>query len=235
MESSAQLPAVLEVDDSVRAEVNRTRPGRFAVRLTTERDGVPVTVLRGRITVALVQERYAEVAPCPAWLSELVVPAVRGPVPAPPREDGFEWPWRVRYFHCHFSDRVQHAAYVGALEETVDRFLAEAGISVPRLLAERGWIPVVSRVGVRLLADARMDDVVRTTFTVDDVIGGRAFTGRMDCFAPDSEGEGGEGDGGKRPVATASILHGYAISRGPGTGSLAQLDPPILRALGSRP
>jgi acyl-CoA thioesterase FadM len=118
---------------------------------------------------------------------------------------------------------VQHSAYVRALEEVVDRFLADRGRSVGRMLGERGWIPVVSRVRVRMTADAHMEEDVRTTFAVTDVLKDVTWEGQMDCHVDRA--------GGPVRVATARILHGYAISRGPDAGRMAQLDPATIAAL----
>ncbi|MFE3171540.1 thioesterase family protein [Amycolatopsis sp. NPDC059090] len=220
VDSSVQLPAVLEIDDEVRARVEAVGPGRFRIVFETAGN----RVLRGKTTVALVREQEQARA-CPDELAPLVGPAAaESDRPAEPDPAAFSWDWTARYFQCQFSDRVQHGAYVAALEETVDRFLAERGLGVPRLLAERGWIPVVSRARVRLLGDAHMGETVRTTFAVTDFVKDRAFDGVMDCW---TLGAGGA----PRLVATASILHGYAISRGPEAGTLATLDPDTLAAL----
>jgi acyl-CoA thioesterase FadM len=240
VDSSVQLPAVLELDDEVAAEVGWLGPGRFGVRLTVPRDGTVVPVLRGRVAVALVAERPGPAGrpggpapagpPVPDCLAPLVVPSVAaaaGPVEPPPAPAGpFDWRWRVRYFHCHYSDRVQHGSHVQALEEVVDRFLADRGLSVPRLLAERGWIPVVSRARVRLLADAHLDEQVRTTFAVAEIVKDRGFDGRMDSYVADPEHPDRP-----RHVATARILHGYAVSTGADAGRLAALDPDTVAAL----
>lgn len=89
------------------------------------------------------------------------------------------------------------------------------------MLAERGWIPVVSRARVRLLADAHMDDQIMTTFTVADIIKNSAFDGRMDSYII--------GPAQPRHVATAQILHGYANTDG--AGALTELDPAMVAAL----
>lgn len=219
---SLLLPAVLDVDDEVSAEVIPVRPGRFTVRLRVDRGG-PVTVCRAKVDVALVREPEAPGdRPVPAELADLVVDGVTGDVePAPP--GAFEWSWRAPYFYCQYSDRVAHSGYVRALEETVDRFLAARGISVGRMLTERGWIPVVSRSSVTLLADARMEETIYTSFRVTDVLRGVTYDARMDCHVLR--------DGKPVHVATATIQHGYAISRGPAAGQLAELDPPVLAAL----
>jgi acyl-CoA thioesterase FadM len=216
VDSSAVLPALLEIDDEVVAEVTETQPGRFTVRLRVD----DATVLRGKVRVALVQEADAAAA-VPPELAPLVAPRAVTTAESMPRS--FRWSWRARYFHCHFSNRVQHSAYVRALEEVVDRFLAARGLPIPRLLDERGWIPVVSRVRVQLLADAHMDEVVHTTFAVTDVLKRSAYDGRMDCWV--------ERDGGFVRTATATILHGYAASRGEHAGRLLELDDATLAAL----
>ncbi|RZQ61090.1 thioesterase family protein [Amycolatopsis suaedae] len=227
---AVQLPAVLELGDEVRAEVARVRGDRLSVRLSVTRDGTEVTVLRGKLTVALVRERAADAhRPAPAAVAGLEVPDLPGggealPVSALTAGPGtFLWSWRAPYFYCHYSDRVQHSGFVRALEEVVDRFLADRGISVGRMLAERSWIPVVSRARVRLLAAARMEETVHTFFTVTDILRGTLFDGRMDCYVR-------RGDE-LVPVATARILHGYAIAAGPGAGGMAQLDDEVVRAL----
>ncbi|MFV2101615.1 thioesterase family protein [Micromonospora sp. LOL_024] len=243
VDCSVQLPAVLEVDDEVRVEVTGESGGRLAVLMTVHRDGRDQVVLRGRVRVALVTEPAATTsAPAPAHLAELVVPTVGAAgvvakpdhrpigagetvadVLAPVGSNAFLWTWRAPYFYCHFSDRVQHSGYVRALEEVVDRFLAERGISVGRLVRERSWIPVVSRARVRLVEAALMEEEVHTVLTVTGILRGVMFDARMDCYVRR----------GDRLVhtATANILHGYAISAGPHAGELAEFDDEVLRAL----
>ncbi|MEO6502819.1 MAG: thioesterase family protein [Jatrophihabitantaceae bacterium] len=247
VDCSVQLPAVLEIDDEVRAQVSAGRGDKLAVTLSVVRDGDEVTVLRGKVSVALVRERSAsEHRPAPSQLAALEVgevvqaSTVTNPVrrrlaegesaeSALTAEPGsFLWSWRAPYFYCHFSDRVQHSGYVRALEEVVDRFLAERGISVGRLLTERSWIPVVSRARVQLIEAAHMEETIHTVFTVVDILRGVIFDGRMDCYVQ-------RGDE-LVPVATAQILHGYAIAAGEGAGGMATLDDEVVRALtGDRP
>jgi acyl-CoA thioesterase FadM len=247
VDCSVQLPAVLELDDDVRAEVTAGDGGRLAVQLVVVRDGQDVTVLRGKVTVALVRERSAaehRPAPGPLVALEVAELAEATTVTKPDHrtlvagqsvesvltgEPGsFLWSWRAPYFYCHYSDRVQHSAFVRALEEVVDRFLADRGISVGRMLTERSWIPVVSRARVRLIEAAHMEETVHTVFTVTDILRGVMFDARMDCYVR-------RGDELVH-VATAKILHGYAIAAGEGAGGMAQLDDGVVRALiGGRP
>lgn len=238
VDCSVQLPAVLELDDEVRAEVSEDRGNRLAVRLSVVREGEPVTVLRGKIRVALVRERTADRhRQAPAALAGLEVTALSGT--GPPRvrlgrgaspasalsadAASFVWSWRAPYYYCHFSDRVQHSGFVRTLEEVVDRFLADRGISVGRLLTERSWIPVVSRARVRLLAAAHMEETVHTVFRVTDILRNSLFDAEMSCYVQ----RGGE----LVPVATARILHGYAIAAGAGAGGMAELTDDVVRAL----
>ena len=243
IDSSVQLPALLEVDDEVVAEVFEDRPGRFTVTLRVARDGADTTVLRGRIAVALVRETEPSPrGPLPAGLSPLVVaglsdgPAAGGPsrLPLGPGEEvavalrrdlpgAFVWSWRAPYFACHFSDRVQHSGFVRALEDVVDRFLADRGLSIGRLLAERAWIPVVSRARGQLLAAAHMEETIHTAFAVGEVLKRSAYDARMDCFVQ-------RGDVLVR-CATARILHGYARARGERAGTLVELDDATVAAL----
>jgi acyl-CoA thioesterase FadM len=140
-----------------------------------------------------------------------------------PAASSFLWSWRAPYYYCHYSDRVQHSGFVRCLEEVVDRFLADRGLSVGRMLRERSWIPVVSRARVQLIEPAYMEETVHTVFTVTDILRGVLFDARMDCFVKRGEDV--------VPVATAKILHGYAIAAGEGAGGLAELDPDVVAAL----
>lgn len=232
VDCSVLLPAVLEVDDEVRAYVTPYEPGRFRVRLHAVRDGHEAPVARANVVVALVHEPTAPASRSldgvagaewlPGPVPELPSDAAEEAVPA----DGFRWSWRAPYFYCHFSDRVQHSGFVRALEEVVDLFLADRGISVRHMLTERGWIPVVSRARVRLLGATHMEEVVHTTFRVDEILRGTMFDGRMLCRV--------ERNGRMVPVAAGRILHGYAVSRGREAGQLASLDDSTIAALTGR-
>jgi acyl-CoA thioesterase FadM len=220
LDSSVLLPALLEIDDEVEAEVTARHDGRFRVMLHIRRNGSTQLALRGAVTVALVPERAAPVAPSvPPELRDLVremVDGESGPALASHPDGAFRWDWVARYFHCHFSDRVQHSAYTRALEEVVDRFLADRGMSIATMLETRGWIPVVSRARVELLGAARMEELITTRFAVTQILKGTAFDATMQCHV--------ERDGVLVPVARATILHGYAASRGERAGALVELD-----------
>lgn len=237
VDCSVLLSTLVEVDDQVEAEVRAAEPGRFSVLLRVQRGGAPVVAVRAKLQVTLVRESSAsDPSAVPPDLEPLVVASVRGVTSTDVgRHDvaiangqtarsalsavnprAFYWSWPARYFYCHYSDRVQHSAYVRALEEIVDRFLADLGLSIGRTLDDRGWIPVVSRARIRLLADVHMEELVHTTFVVEDFVKNVAYDSRMDCHV--------ERRSLLEHVATAQILQGYALSRGPSAGSLVALD-----------
>jgi len=129
----------------------------------------------------------------------------------------------VPYYYCQFSEHLQFSGYVRAMEEVVDRFLADRGLSVSTMLRTRGWIPVVSRARIGVLADVAMEETVHTVFTVTDVLKDLGFDARMDCYVRRDET--------LVHTATGRILHGYAVASGPGAGGLATLDGPTVAAL----
>jgi acyl-CoA thioesterase FadM len=235
IESSVFLPAVLELDDEVVADASWLGDGRFAVAFSVQRGDRTVTVLKGKLTVALIREidapgnqPLAESVAALAAPDVAAVAAQRTQIAAQAHAHNLEtsahrWSWRARYFYCHYSDRVQHSAYIRALEEVVARFLESRGLAVGELLKSRGWIPVVSRASVRLLSDAHMEEVVHTTFSVEEVLKRAAFVGRMQCYVARPAG--------LVHTATARIVHGYALSRGPKAGNLAEFDDATVAAL----
>jgi acyl-CoA thioesterase FadM len=243
VDSSVQLPALLDIDDEVEAVVAEDAPGRFTVTLRVASDGAGAMVLRGRVSIALVRETGPRLGGAlPAGLSPLAVAdlvsatgvAASRRLTLGPTEDecaalrrqvpgAFAWSWRAPYFACHFSDRVQHSSFVGALEDVVDRFLADRGLSIGRLLEERAWIPVVSRARVQLISAAHMEETIHTLFTVEEILKRSGWGARMDCFVR-------RGDV-MVCCATARILHGYARARGEGAGSLVELDETTVAAL----
>lgn len=246
VDSSVQLPSALEVDDVVVTTVTAgpPKPGKgapFVVTMTVDRGDGPVLSLRGRIRVALVTVKdIAATEPVPAMLEPYVVPEISmiadaGPTSVelggrdvadllvPPGSNNYLWSWRIPYFYCHFSDRLQSSGYVRTMEEVVDRFLFDRGISIRTLLDERSWIPVVSRARVRMISDAFMEETVHTVFTVEDILKDISYTARMDCYV--------ERGGRLLHTATGTIMHGYAISRGDDAGSVAVFDDKVRTAL----
>ncbi|MCM3807317.1 hypothetical protein ND808_15760 [Streptomyces sp. DR7-3] len=109
------------------------------------------------------------------------------------------------------------------MEEVVDRFLADRGISIRTMLVERGWIPVVSRARVHMLADALMEETLHTVFTVQEIVKDVMYTATFDTYV--------HRDGRLVHTATGTIMHGYAVSRGELAGTLAEFDDTTRAAL----
>jgi hypothetical protein len=43
--------------------------------------------------------------------------------------NAYAWKWRIPYFYCHFTERMQMSGYLRQMEEVVDLFLADRGVS----------------------------------------------------------------------------------------------------------
>jgi acyl-CoA thioesterase FadM len=220
VDTSARLMRVLTIDDEVTAHVRAQPTGRLSVTLTTNRDDTEVTILRARVAVELfAHDKNAPRAPLPDDLAAMLtgIPDTCAPagrhnhslhdgdsprdVLAPTGSGRFWWSWKARYTYCHYFDRIQHSAYIRALEEVVDRFLAARRIGIDTVLTDRGWVPVVSKVDVQLLTAAHIGETIHTTYTVQGINGRRTYDARMDCHA--------ERDSELVHVATATITHGY--------------------------
>ena len=68
-----------------------------------------------------------------------------------------------------------------------------------------------------------MEETVHTVFAVQDIIKDISYSATMNCYVQ-------RGDTLVQ-VMTGTIMHGYAISRGEGAGSLAEFDAEIVAAL----
>lgn len=142
--------------------------------------------------------------------------------------NAFGWKWRIPYFYCHFTERVQMSGYLRLMEEVVDLFLEDRGISIKRLLDEQDWIPVVPHSKITLLDEARMEEDLYVVFTVEDVFKAFTYTARMDCYVLR--------DGAFVPTATGRITHGYALIENRRDWHLVNFDDRMLAGLaGKRP
>lgn len=247
IDHSVSLPVTMGIDDAVTAivEPGKAKPGQgapFKVKLTVERGTETVTVCNAKVRIALVSlKEVAGAKPVPAFLESYTVPEaaaladvvgtsapqvaaeeVAGTL-VPSGSNAHLWSWRIPYFYCGFSDRLQHSGYVRALEEIVDRFLDARGLSIGTMLVERSWIPVVSRARVHLLADAMMEETLHTVLTVQEIIKDVMYTASFDAYV--------HRDGRLVHTATGSIMHGYAVSQGEKAGSLAEFDDATRTAL----
>ena len=137
------------------------------------------------------------------------------------------WKWRIPYFYCHFTERIQHSGYLRIMEEVVDLFLADRGISIRRMLTDQKWIPVVPQARVEILREALMEEELYTVFTVEDVFKDLTYTARMDCYVL-------RGDELVQ-TATGRITHGYALILDRHAWEVVPFDERTLAALRGEP
>jgi len=137
--------------------------------------------------------------------------------------NAFGWRWRMPYFYCHFTERVQMSGYLRLMEEVVDLFLADRGVSIKRLLDEQQWIPVVPHSSIELVGEALMEEDIYTVFTVEEIFKDVTYRSAMNCYVSRPQGI--------VPVAAGSITHGYAVLDGRRDWHLVHFDKRMLDAL----
>ncbi|QFU90548.1 thioesterase family protein [Amycolatopsis sp. YIM 10] len=233
-----RIHTALHLDDTAVAEVapaaEQPADGlAFTVRLAVAGGAARAGTAKVRVALRLDPAR-GETAPLPDAIARRAVPAVadpRGePVAAPDvpgslaeGRNALVWSWRIPYFYCHFTERVQLSGYLRLLEEAVDLFLAGRGVSIKTLVDEQGWIPVVPRSRVTMLAEARMEEEVHVVLSVREVFKRLTYTAGFDCYVVR--------DGRLLPVATGEITHGYALIENRRDWKLVDFDDRLLRAL----
>jgi acyl-CoA thioesterase FadM len=141
----------------------------------------------------------------------------------PSNSNSFVWKWHIPYFYCHYTNRIQHSGYLRLMEEVVDLFLANRGISIWTMLQTRKWIPVVPSARLEILREAYMEETLYTVYTVEDIFKDTTYTSRMDCYA--------ERSGALIHTATGRITHGYAVINNRKDWSLVGFDSETLAAL----
>ncbi|WP_280444150.1 thioesterase family protein [Nocardia brasiliensis] len=244
VEISTRLTNTMTLDDRIEAVVEAVEPRRgpgitAKVRLDAIRATGRVQVAGSKVRAVLVTEPDGNaIEPVPADLARVVVPEVASISEDAPEtvpmsadlvatlapENGFLWELRIPYYFCHWYTRMQSNAYVRILEEGTDRFLAHVGLGITDLLAERDWIPVVSRARVRMHADAFMGETMYISYVVHDIVRDIAYDSTLSCWVR-------RGDELVK-VATLDILHGWALARGPERfQQMVLLDDEVQRAL----
>jgi acyl-CoA thioesterase FadM len=254
VDSDARLLTGTYLDDQVRVEVRtELEPPLselpFFAQMHVRRGGKEVKSLSGRVRVLLRRDEGVQAeAPPPDELAMYVSAEINrqpsgsasgegaafvGGVAdeeqlrrhlAPAGANAFVWKRRVPYFYCHYGARLQHSGYLRLLEEVVDRFLADHGISIRTMLEGRRWIPIVTNARVEMLREALMEEDIYTVFTVEKVFKRFTYTGRMDCYVV----RGGQ----PLRTATSRITHGYLELRSRQDWSLVSFDDVTLSALG---
>ncbi|MEU6479409.1 thioesterase family protein [Streptomyces sp. NPDC047017] len=141
--------------------------------------------------------------------------------------NAFGWKWRIPYPYCHFNERFAMSGYLRQVEEVVDLFLADRGVSIKTLLDDRKWIPVVPHSRVQFLGEALMEEDLYTVFTVEEVFKDLTYTARTDFYVVR--------DGRLVQTATGRITHGYAVFGDRTDWSLVGFDDRVVRAFSGHP
>jgi acyl-CoA thioesterase FadM len=243
-----RIATALHIDDVVTAEVRpaadgagRTE-GRLAltVQLSVDRDAVPVKAATSQVGVVFRQDAGCHDAPAeaaPHTVRRVTGTAGAKPPSPPDRVGSVEeavgllkaqgntevWRWRVPYYHCHFTERLQMSGLLRVMEEAVHWFLQERGVSIRTLLTEQDWIPVVPHSAITMLDETLMEEELLIAFTVEDVFKDLTYTARVDTYALR--------DGALVPTSTGRITHGYAHIDSRRDWSLTRFDERLQRAL----
>ncbi|MEU7134362.1 hypothetical protein [Streptomyces sp. NPDC046261] len=239
-----KIKTAFHIDDLATATV-RPAPAkgdglRFLVEMTVERGGETVKAVVSKVAVQLRLDPRGHFAQePPTELAEHVVDRLGAggePVRVEPGADpldrltagrnAFGWAWRMPYFYCHFTERVQMSGYLRQMEEIVDLFLEDRGVSIKTLLDEQDWIPVVPHSRITILDEARMEETLYTVFTVENVFKRFTYTARMDSYVLR--------DGVLVPTATGRITHGWAVIENRRDWSLVDFDDRLLDALNGK-
>jgi len=221
----------------------------FNVALTVHGEGKPVRSATAKVRILLrVDRRGGPAEEIPAELRPFTAASISRPdhsaAPLPvlaparsPRDaaddpvtaqltrgtNSFAWRWRIPYPYCHFTERLQMSGYLRQMEEVVDLFLADRGVSIRTLLDEQSWIPVVPRSTIAMIGEALMEEDLYTVFTVEEVYKGMTYTAAMDCYVVR--------DGVLIRTATGRITHGYAVIQNRRDWNLVEFDKRMLTAL----
>lgn len=243
-----RIATALHIDDVVTAEVRPARDGAgraeerlaLTVQLSADRDGSPVRAATSQVGVVFRQD--ADCHDAPADAAAHTVRRITGTPGAnlptlPERVGSLEeavtllraqgntevWRWRVPYYHCHFTERLQMSGLLRVMEEAVHWFLEERGASIRTLLTEQDWIPVVPHSAITMLDESLMEEELLIAFTVEDIFKDLTYTARVDTYAVR--------DGRLVPTSTGRITHGYAHIDSRRDWSLTRFDDRLQRAL----
>ncbi|MGC4746955.1 thioesterase [Micromonospora sp. DT201] len=247
IELDTRLQTALLVDDVVTAQV---RPDTaddsaefgFRVTLTVVRDGESKKAVTSKVRAQLRSDaRVTDPHPVPEAMLRFVVDRIGDPavseltdVAVAPGADpviaqltegrnAYAWKYRIPYFYCHFFERMQMSGYLRQMEEVVDLFLADRGLSIKPLLDERNWIPAVTASRIRMLGETIMEEELYTVFTVQDVFKNLLYSARMDCYVVR--------DGALVHTATGTITHAYGVVENGRHGRLVTFDDRVRDAL----
>lgn len=235
-----KILTAFHIDDVAEATVRRVEgdgPLKLVVELTVDRDGKTVKAVKSKVSVSFRLDPHGfDAEPAPAELLPHVVERITADAPEPVEvgdadpldlltagRNAFAWAWRIPYFYCHFTERVQMSGYLRQMEEILDLFVEDRGVSIKKLLDEQNWIPVVPKSRITFLGEANMEETLYTVFTVEEVFKRYTFTARMDCYVVR--------DGKLVQTATGRITHGWAVIENRKDWSLVDFDDRLTDAI----
>ncbi|GAB3898694.1 hypothetical protein GCM10029964_083590 [Kibdelosporangium lantanae] len=231
-----RIQHALHLDEQTTAVVRSTTdPGGGALSFAVHVNTAEARNVQAKVRVVLRQNDYLAVpGPYPEELAPYVVgrpadePTIVGDGDVLARltegRNAFAYTSRIPYPHCHNTERMPMSGYLRRMEEAVDLFLADRGISIRTLLDDRHWIPVVPRSRITLLADARMEEDLHVVYTVEEIFKNLTYKSTMDTYVR---------RGGRLVrTATGSITHGYAEFGDWKDWRLVEFDERVVRALG---
>jgi acyl-CoA thioesterase FadM len=157
VDSDVRIATAVHLDDLVRTEVEPQPSENDGEVLVFKTASYVDAVRAATATVRVRLDPTTEVGTPRLALNETVLDG-RGSVQDVAGTNAIVWRWRIPYFYCHYSQRLQHSGYLRLMEEVVDVFLARRGISIRDMLAGRRWIPVVPSARVRILEPAFMEE-----------------------------------------------------------------------------
>lgn len=133
------------------------------------------------------------------------------------------WRWRIPYFYCHHTVRLQMSGLLRNMEEIVDLFVGHNNASIRTLLDEQDWIPVVPVSHVTMFGEAYMEEEILTVFEVEQVFKQSTYAARMDTYVIRGED--------LVLISTGTITHGYAQIGSRSDWSLIEFDDRLMAAV----
>ncbi|MFD1147565.1 thioesterase family protein [Saccharothrix hoggarensis] len=226
---------------------------RLDFTVTITKEGGTTKDVTSKVTVALRKDTYIEPTDAyPSELERFVVAKIGGAEPGERVDvaantalsegrgtsagddpvlkqltagrNAFGWKWRIPYPYCHNNERLQMSGYLRQMEEVVDLFLADRGISIKTLLDDRRWIPVVPHSKIKFLDEALMEEDLYTIYTVEEIFKDFTYRSRMDTYVVR--------DGRLVQTSTGTITHGYAVIENRRDWKLVPFDQRVLEAFG---
>lgn len=228
----------LKLDELLRTEIQpaparRQAPGclDFAVTHWVEREGKPLKAYSGHLRLRLRRDASLGFAPQTGHASALLPYITDQATDVAPRDmaqradvgPSVSYEMQVPYYYCHGNERMKMSAYLRLMEQADAEFCAARGIPIVRLLDEQRWIPAVPSASVSLLGEVRMNDQLRITYGVVDIVKNFTYKSLFQCHV--------KRDGEWQPVAIGEIVHAYAEIKSRVDWSMVNFDDRVMAAI----